>query len=67
MKEKGNKVKTVMGHTLPPARLTFGALRIGFLYILAPFLLVMLGLDLLLYSLFEYGFDSCYAVLCLFE
>lgn len=31
------------------------------------FLLAMLLLDVVLYAVFRYGFDSCYALLCLLE
>lgn len=31
------------------------------------FLLAMVLLDILFYAIFRYGFDSCYALLCLFD
>jgi hypothetical protein len=31
------------------------------------FLLAMLLLDVVLYAVFRYGFESCYALLCLLE
>ncbi|MDW3207272.1 MAG: hypothetical protein R8L07_17160 [Alphaproteobacteria bacterium] len=31
------------------------------------FLLAMILLDVLFYAVFRFGFDSCYALLCLFD
>ena len=61
-----SKTETVKGHRLPPPRLTAAGWGVLALYVIAPFLGVLLALDGLLYLLFRYGFDaSCYGLLCL--
>lgn len=58
---------SVMGYYLPAPKRT-SAYFIGmFLYFVLPFLSLLLGLDILLYFIFEEMLDSCYAVLCLFD
>ncbi|HAT34432.1 MAG TPA: hypothetical protein DCS82_01835 [Rhodospirillaceae bacterium] len=59
--------RPVKGHDLPGPRFTRWAwIYFGF-YIALPILALGLALDIVLYVLFERWFDSCYALLCLFE
>ncbi len=58
-------VQRIYGYHLPQQRLTLWATLYFLAYFAAPLLLVLLGLDVLLYVVFKYGFDSCYGLLCL--
>ena len=58
-------IETVMGHRIPPPRLTRAAWFAAVKYLGLPFLGLMLALDLLLYLVFRYGFESCYGLFCL--
>ena len=58
-------VATVMGHRLPPPRLTGWAVAYGLAYIGGPVLLAAGLLDLIGYAVFRFGLDRCYGLLCL--
>lgn len=58
-------VETVMGHRIPPPRLTRAAWIAAVKYLGLPFLGLMLALDLLLFLVFRYGFARCYGLFCL--
>ncbi|MAU41685.1 MAG: hypothetical protein CMF31_08680 [Kordiimonas sp.] len=38
-----------------------------FLFMGLPILMALILIDLLLYALFKYGFNSCYGISCLFQ
>jgi flagellar biogenesis protein FliO len=57
-------VETVRGHRLPAPRLTKAAKRLIVTRLVLPFLLVLALLDLLIWAVARYGFDSCYGVWC---
>lgn len=46
-------------------RLTGTGIRVLVQYVAAPVLLALLALDVALYLVFRFGFQSCYGVLCL--
>ena len=57
----------IKGYDLPGPRFTRRAWFYFALYVALPVLALGLALDAVLYVLLERWFDSCYAVLCLFE
>lgn len=59
------KIETIMGWSIKPPRLTFGALLVALQYIFLPFLGVLAALDIALYFYFKEVLGSCYGVLCL--
>lgn len=50
---------------LSPPRTTLVGYWLAFKYLALALLAGLLGLDLILYGLFRYGFDRCYGILCL--
>lgn len=60
-----SSTQTVMGHRLPPPALTVWARIYMLFYLGGPILLGLGLLDLLLFLLFRYAFNSCYGVFCL--
>lgn len=60
------KTERIHGHLIPPPRLTGQALRRFGLWVLAPFLLLCLALDVALYFVFRDIFGACYGILCFF-
>lgn len=61
------KLEKVQGQKIAPSRLTFGAAWIALKYFIAPFFVILGGLDLLGYLYFRYALDRCYGVLCWFQ
>lgn len=61
------RLQTVKGHRLRAPALTPTAYRLIALYVILPFLGVLLALDLLLYAVFRYGLDRCYGLWCLWS
>ena len=57
----------IRGIRVPPRRFTRWAAIYFVLFFCLPFLGLCLALDFLLYLVFTRFFDTCYAVLCLFE
>lgn len=55
----------VMGHRMRAPRLTKWAYGYFALYMGLPFLLLMGLIDVALWAIFRFGFDSCYGILCL--
>lgn len=55
----------VYGHVIAPPRFTRMALKIAMTRIALPFLLLLLGLDLILWAVMRGIFDACYGILCL--
>ncbi len=58
---------TIHGVQIPPRRFTRWAALYFAVFFCLPFLGLCLVLDVLLYLLFTQVFDSCYALLCLFD
>lgn len=59
------KHRDVMGHTISAPRPTLWAYLYILKYVAAPLLLILLALDILLFFIFKYAFDSCYGLACL--
>ncbi len=59
--------EAIRGIVVPPRRFTRWAAAYFVVFFCLPFLGLCLALDVLLYLVFTRFFDSCYAVLCLFE
>lgn len=57
-------LQTVKGHCIPAPRLTKWGLYYLCLYVIAPFLGSLLMLDIILYCIFKFGFNTCYGLLC---
>jgi|GEM_PF-1956049 len=57
----------IHGFVIPAPRFTRHALRRFLLWILAPFLMLCLAGDLLLYWVFREFLHSCYGLLCFFQ
>ena len=55
----------VKGLLLPAPHLTRGGLWLILRYLAFPLLAALFALDVVLYFVFKYAFDSCYGVLCL--
>lgn len=58
---------TIHGIEIPPRRFTPWAALYFAVFFCLPFLGLCLALDVLLYLVFTQVFDSCYALLCLFD
>lgn len=56
----------VLGHRLPPPRVTTQGLWLFFLYLGAPTLLLLLAFDVVVWAVAWLAFDACVAVWCLF-
>ena len=54
-----------MGWRIPPARLTLGAYWVAFKHVFAPVLGALAAVDIILYFIFKYIFNSCYGVMCM--
>jgi hypothetical protein len=67
MIKKRQKIETVMGWRIIPPKLTIWAYVYGVIYLAAPFLLLMLALDIVFYVFFGEVLDACYGVMCLLE
>jgi hypothetical protein len=67
MIKKRQKVETVMGWRIAPPKLTIWAFVYGLIYLAAPFLLLMLALDMVFYMFFREVLDACYGIMCLLE
>ena len=67
MIKKRQKLAQVMGWEIAPPRLTQWAYVYGIIFLAAPFLLLMLALDVAFYFFFREVLDSCYGILCLLE
>ncbi|UTW55373.1 hypothetical protein [Kordiimonas sp. SCSIO 12610] len=67
MLKKRQKLEAVMGWKIAPPRLTIWAYLYGLMYLALPFLLAMLALDIIFYTLFREVWGACYGVMCLFE
>lgn len=61
------KVARVRGVAIPPRRFTPWAALYFVVFFCLPLLALCLALDVVLYLVFTRVFDSCYAVLCLFD
>ena len=61
------KAARIRGVTIPPRRFTPWAALYFILFFCLPLLALCLALDVVLYLVFTRVFDSCYAVLCLFD
>lgn len=58
--------RNVMGHTLPAPKPTRWAFYYILRYIGLPICLILTGLDMMLFFIFKYVFNSCYGFFCLF-
>ena len=58
------KIQNVMGHKIDRPHLTKWGYRALLLYVGVPSVLFLLLLDIFLYFLFRYAFDSCYGIFC---
>ncbi len=61
------QAQPIHGIEIPPRRFTRWAALYFALFFCLPLLVFCLALDILLYLVFTRLFETCYAVLCLFE
>lgn len=61
------KAVQIRGVAIPPRRFTLWAALYFIMFFCLPLLALCLALDVALYLVFTRVFDSCYAVLCLFD
>ena len=61
------KAVRIRGVAIPPRRFTLWAALYFILFFCLPLLALCLAFDVVLYLVFTRVFDSCYAVLCLFD
>ena len=59
-------IQNVMGHEITAPKPTRWAFYYILKYIGLPLCLILTGLDIILYFIFKYAFDSCYGIFCLF-
>ncbi|WP_417317635.1 hypothetical protein [Emcibacter sp.] len=61
---KKRSIHNVMGHEIDRPRLTKWGYQSLIYYVGIPSVLLLMLLDVVLYFLFRYAFDSCYGIFC---